>query len=112
MEPSRLTSTIRSIASPGSSRIGPPPAIPALEMQTSMPPKRSTAPSTASWMESRSVTSASNQAASGPQSAATFSSSSGSRPTRATFAPLRGDAPGALGADAARGAGDEDGLTR
>jgi hypothetical protein len=52
-----------------------------------MPPKRSTVPSTAAWTDSWSVTSASNQIASWPQPAATRSSSSGSSPASATFAP-------------------------
>src|SRR3954468_12236380 len=62
-------------------------AIPALAMTTSMPPKRSTVPSTARSSASQSVTSASKGAALGPHCAATRASSSGSSPTSATLAP-------------------------
>jgi hypothetical protein len=63
-------------------------AMPALAITTSMPPKRSTAPATAAPSASVSVTSHSNQAAFFPHCTATRSSSSGSSPTSATFAPL------------------------
>ncbi len=63
-------------------------AMPALAITTSMPPKRSTAPSTARSSASQSVTSHSNAAAFEPHWAATRSSSSGSSPTSATLAPL------------------------
>ena len=65
----------------------PPEAMPALAMTTSIPPKRSSVPATAASSSSRTVTSVSNQTASFPHAAATFSSSSGSRPTRLSFAP-------------------------
>ena len=67
-------------------------------------------PATAASIAAASVTSASNQAASGPQSAATLASSSGSRPTSATFAPRAASCLRRGRADAARGAGDEDDL--
>src|SRR4051794_23716423 len=62
--------------------------MPALTTTASMPPKRSSVPSTARARSSRSVTSHSNAAPlPGPAALATRSSSSGSRPTTATFAP-------------------------
>ena len=85
--PSRLISIVRSNASGSVERTVPIGAMPAFAMQTSMPPKRSTAHSTAAASASRSVTSHSNQAAFVPHCAATRSSSKGSRPTSATFAP-------------------------
>ena len=85
--PSRLISIVRSKASGSVVRTGPIGAMPALAMHTSIPPKRSTAPSTAAASASRSVTSHSNHAAFRPHCAATRSSSSGSSPTSATFAP-------------------------
>ena len=68
-------------------RVIPMGAMPALAITTSMPPKRSTVPSTARSSASVSVTSHSNQAAFEPHCAATRSSSSGSSPTSATLAP-------------------------
>src|SRR3954452_7608838 len=62
--------------------------MPAFTTTASMPPKRSTVPSTAARVCSRSVTSHSKAAPRSPQAAATRSSSAGSRPTTATFAPL------------------------
>src|SRR3954452_10180244 len=62
--------------------------MPAFTTTASMPPKRSTVPSTAARVCSRSVTSHSKAAPRSPHAAATRSSSSGSRPTTATFAPL------------------------
>ena len=61
--------------------------MPAFATTTSIPPKRSTVPSTARSSASVSVTSHSNQAAFAPHWAATRSSSSGSSPTSATLAP-------------------------
>src|SRR4051812_3895368 len=61
--------------------------MPALATTTSMPPARSTVVSIADSSAARSVTSASNQSESGPQSAATRASSSGSSPISATRAP-------------------------
>ena len=78
---------VRSNAAGSVERTMPPGAMPAFAITTSMPPKRSTAPSTARASASVSVTSHSNQAAFEPHWAATRASSSGSRPTRATFAP-------------------------
>ena len=85
--PSRLISIVRSNAIGSVERIIPIGAMPAFAITTSMPPKRSTAPATAASSASVSVTSHSNQAAFVPHCAATRSSSSGSSPTSATFAP-------------------------
>src|SRR3954452_8335067 len=62
--------------------------MPAFTTTASMPPKRSTVPSTAARVCSRSVTSHSKAAPRSPHDAATRSSSAGSSPTTATFAPL------------------------
>ncbi len=105
--PSRFTSIVRSNASGSIVATVPKGAIPALAITTSMPPKRSTVASTARCSASQSVTSASNQAAFGPISAATCAQSSGSRPTSDDLrAPLPQTA-GRLGADTPRGAGDQ-----
>src|SRR5271154_3748618 len=61
--------------------------MPAFAIATSIPPKRSTVPSTAPRTASKSVTSASNHDARGPSRSARACSRSGSRPTSATFAP-------------------------
>src|SRR3954471_3679518 len=61
--------------------------MPALATTTSMPPARSTVVSIADSSAARSVTSASNQSESGPQSAATAWSSPGSSPISDTRAP-------------------------
>src|SRR3954447_11718224 len=63
-------------------------AMPALAITTSMPPKRSTVPSTARFSASVSRTSASNQAAWAPMDSATAASRSGSSPTSETLQPL------------------------
>ena len=86
-------------------------AMPALAITTSMPPKRSTVPSTARASASVSVTSHSNQAAFVPHWAATRSSSSGSSPTSATLAPRAATRRAVSAPEAAGGAGDEDGLS-
>src|SRR3954451_17983518 len=61
--------------------------MPALATTTSIPPACSAVVSIAVSSAARSVTSASNQSESGPQSAATLASSSGSSPISATRAP-------------------------
>src|SRR5215211_3847440 len=81
----------------------PPLPMPALTTTASMPPKRSIVPSTAARVWSRSVTSHSKAAPRSPHAEATRSSSSGSRPTTATFAP-RADARRAVSAPIPRAA--------
>src|SRR5215212_4554653 len=83
--------------------MSPPLPMPALTTTASMPPKRSSVPSTAACIWSRSVTSHSNAAPRSPQDDATRSSSSGSRPTMATLAP-RADARRAVSAPMPRAA--------
>src|SRR5688500_6124610 len=79
----------RSNASGSTERSRPAVPMPALAKRTSMPPNRSTVRATASSSAPRSVMSHSIASArSAPISAASRSSSSGSSPTRATFAPL------------------------
>src|SRR5215211_8280172 len=78
---------VRSKAAGSVVRTVPTGPMPALTTTASMPPKRSTVPSTARPSASQSVTSASNQAAPAPHCSATRRSSSGSSPTNETPAP-------------------------
>ena len=105
--PRRLISIVRSNAAGSVERTMPPGAMPAFAITTSMPPKRSTVPSTARSRASVSVTSHSNQAAFEPHWAATRSSSSGSRPDQRDVRAPRGHPAGGLGPEAAGGARDE-----
>ena len=108
--PYRSTSRTRSHIFGSMLRLNPGAAIPAFAITTSIRPYRSTTASTAARSDSVSVTSASHQPASGPQSSATFFSSSGSSPTSASVAPSLRQLPGDRGADPPRRSGDEDDL--
>ena len=77
--------------------------MPAFAITASMPPKRSSVPSTADSSASRLVTSASNHAAS-PHSAATRLELFGLEPDQREARSTGRQAAGGFGADAARGA--------
>ena len=84
--------------------------MPAFASTTSIPPSRSTVPSTAAWTEAWSVTSHANQACPRPELGGERLQPLGLQAReREARAAGRGDARG-LRADAARGAGDEDDL--
>ena len=108
--PSRLTSIVRSNAAGSIDATVPLAAMPALAMTTSSPPKRSTAPATAAWTASKSVTSASNHQARSPSSAARRSSSSGSSPDEGDRGAERVQPPRGLQPEPAGRSGDQDDL--
>ena len=97
---------IRSQPSGSIVRTVPTPAMPAFAITTSIPPKRSTVPSTAAWSASRS-----RDVGLEPRGVAAFGGhlleQLGLEPHEREPRSARGEPAGGLGADAARGAGDQ-----